>query len=365
MTRRPCLAVVALAGAATMLAGCGAVTGLQTVQPESGTNNSSQPPAAELTSAVAALGNASTLTTAVTLGTTATVLGPILHSLGAKLTPNQVATLAGAQISLEVVAPHGKTINDVGSSGDAAQYAFELSSNGTTYLALRSLNQTLYVQADVKDLLTTIGEASKYAALERKVATLPGFVQALVAGKWVSLPDDTLSLLRSMGDGGLLNAPSASPSPAERPNILGALKTLLSRDVTVTRISAGSTDRLLLTANSRALTAGLLNSFAAAVPGAGRGRPKLSPSDVPSEKVTLTADVTHGALSELSINLGQYDKPKKIDVPLDVTFARSGPEISAPSGAVQADIVGLLGLMDLFGRQGNDLGSSFGTSLVA
>lgn len=352
MGRRPSQAVVALASATALLAGCGAATNAQTVSPMSGTNNSSQRPAAELRNAVSALSNASTLTTTVKLGTTATILGPILTSLGADLTPTQVAALAGAQISLEVAAPDGETINDLAKKPASAAVDFTVSSNGTTYLEIRHVSRTIYIRVDLKDLLTVVGDASEYPKLVAKAATLPTFVQALVADKWVSLPDATLSLLRSFGGGGGLGA-NASPSVAPSVNLLRALEMLLTRDVKVTRVSAGSTDRLRLTANSRVLARELVRDLRAVFPRIGRRLRGGRIGRVPSEKVRLNASIVHGALSELSINLGQYDKSKKINVPLEVLFARSGPTISAPSGAVPVDLSGLLGLASLFGGQGS------------
>jgi hypothetical protein len=349
MGRRPTLAVAAAATAVALLAGCGAAA--QTIVP-TGTNNSEQPAAAELRHAVAALGDGTTLTTTIKLGTTAQVLGPILTSLGADLSPTQVAALAGARISLEVSAPKGKTVNDLVNKPASASVDFTVSSNGTTYLEIRHVRKTIYVRVDLKDLLTVVGDASEYPKLVAKAATLPTFVQALVADKWVSLPDATLSLLRSFGGGGGLGA-NASPSVAPSVNLLRALEMLLTRDVKVTRVSAGSTDRLRLTANSRVLARELVRDLRAVFPRIGRRLRGGRLGRVPSEGVRLNASVVHGALSELSINLGQYDKSKKINVPLEVLFARSGPTISAPSGAVPVDLSGLLGLASLFGPQGS------------
>jgi hypothetical protein len=360
MGRRPSQAVVALASATALLAGCGAATNAQTVSPMSGTNNSSQQPAAELRHAVSALGNASTLTTTVKLGTTAKILGPILTSLGADLTPTQVAALAGAQISLEVAAPDGETINDLAKKPASAAVDFTVSSNGTTYVELRHVNKTIYLQVDVKDLLTLVGDPGEYATLQAKAANLPAFVQALLNDKWISLPDATLSLLKSLGGGGLGSATTATPNLARSLNLIAALRTLLTHDVQVTRLSAGTTDRLQLTAHSRVLARELVLDLHAVFPRIGHRLHGGRLGRIPNVKVRLRANVVHGALSKLSINIGQYSKSHKIHVPLEVLFARSGPEISAPSGAVPVDLSGLLGLASLAGGQGNGLASLSG-----
>jgi hypothetical protein len=362
--RRLSLAAIALAGTVAVLAGCGAAINTAPFNPASGTNHSSQPPNAELKGAILALGDAPTLTTTISLGTTANVLGPILTSLGATLTPAQVAVLAGGQLTVEVAAPKGKRIKDISRTDESAAYAFTMSANGTTYLSVRRLDKTLYLQVDAKDLFTLVGQAGRYAGLEAKSATLPTFVQALLTDKWVSVPDATLSLLKSLQGRGFGAAPSPTPSSRELPNLVSELATIFTRDVTVTRLSAGSTDRLQVTANSRVIAAALRGLLAAARPGAPQGRPLTRPGRLPNGNVTVLANVVHGALSELSVNLGQYVTHRTVNVPLDVTFVRSGATISAPSGAVAVDTVGLIGLFGLLSGPGGGAGAGLPGSNV-
>ena len=76
---------------------------------------------------------------------------------------------------------------------------------------------------------------------------------------------------------------------------------------------------------------------------------------MPNKDVTLNATVTDGALTSLSFDLGQLAKNGKGSLPIQLTFTRSGPTISAPSGAVAVD---LSQLGQLLGAFSGGLGSS-------
>jgi hypothetical protein len=357
MARRTRLALIALASATTLLAGCGAATksGSVGVGNGGGSNNSWRSPANELASAFGALGHASTLTAKLELGTTASELGPILNSLGAHLTPSETATLAGAQISIEVVAPSGKTIDSLGSDASAEAFDLTVGSNGTHYLSLTSVNKTLYLKLDIKDLLAAVGQSQAYTKLQRQIATLPSFVQALFNDRWISLPSATVKAVeKSLARLGFPNLTN-SPGAGEEQKLLTGLKTAFNKDIKVTRVSTGTTDHLVLSANTRTLLPSLLHTVYSVIPGEADAPGEGPPRSFPSEAVTLDAFVTGGALSELSLNLGQFDKGKALDLPLDLLFARSGPTISAPSGAVPVNAAALTQLFDelAFGGSGS------------
>jgi hypothetical protein len=135
MARRTTVGLIALASTTALLAGCGAATsgGSIPIAPR-GHNDSSQPPARELTRAIAALGHSSTLTARIKLGTSAGDLAPIMSTLGATVTPAEVSALAGAQISVEVAAPHGKTLDQVNDTSDPDAVDLTVTSGDTTYL---------------------------------------------------------------------------------------------------------------------------------------------------------------------------------------------------------------------------------------
>jgi hypothetical protein len=367
MGHRPTSVALALVCSAALIAGCGSSTGTASVRSGAGgVNNSAQPPAAELSAAVSALGRASTLTTSVRLGATGTGLGPLLGLLDNQSGRAGRSPLAGGTLSVEVVAPAGKTIGDLGSAGakSDADADLTLGSAETTYLEVRHVDQTLYLRANVKQLLTAAGQPGAYASLESKAASLPQFVQAYLDGKWISLPDATLSLLGSLAAGGL--GASASPTPvpsASAPDPFGRLSTLLDHGVTVRRLSAGRVDRLLVTVPRQSLITamrsgagvlGRLGILGRLGGGADRGglhigeAPRQFPAGAAGGPIRLVADVEQGALSQLSIDLGGTARSSGVHPQLDIAIARTGPQISAPSGAVAADAVGLLGLFSLF-----------------
>jgi hypothetical protein len=362
MYRRTSLSMIAFLGSAALLAGCGSSssggstasggssTGTGT---GSGSNNSSQTASAELTSAVTALGNASTLTAAIKLGATPADITSLLKANKATLSPAEVNAIAGAQIAIEVSAPAGKKLSDLTSGATGEAVNFSISDNGTTFLSIRSVDKTLYLQADLKDLLNTIGQSSTYQGLAAETSALPSFIQALFAGKWVSLPESAASSLT----GGLGASTGASANPAQEQQFITALQGILAKDVTVTRTSSGSTDQLALSANSQTLAKDLVTALSSAVPAAASELGSADPSSVPSRTIALTAAVTNGSLSQIAIDLGQFANKGKTSFPLDLNFTQGGAAITAPSGAVKVD-TSQLGA--LFGGLAGGLGGSSG-----
>jgi hypothetical protein len=300
-----------------------------------GTNNSSQPALAELTSAIGALTNVGAVTATIKTTATASQISSFASAHGRTLSSSEATALAGADISIEVAAPSAKKLSDVGTNSGPAAFSLSVGSGGTTYLSLRSLSNTIYVQADLKDLLTTLGDGSTFTTIQGESAALPSFVQALLADKWVSLPSSTLKSLGGALGGSSSSTPS--PNPSNEAAVIGALKSLLTTDVTATRASAGKTDVLDLSANLKTLATGLSGAVSSVVPSAGGVVSGSTASSLPDQKIALTASVTGGALSELSANLAQFDHSSgQPSIPVNVFFT-GGAAIAVPSGAVAVD----------------------------
>jgi len=119
------------------------------------------------------------------------------------------------------------------------------------------------------------------------------------------------------------------------------------------RTATGSTDKLALSANTRTIAEGFLNDIATAVPQAGAALSQTSPSQVPSRTITMSAEVTGGALSKLGIDFGQFDPQHQGHLPVELDFAEGGAGITAPSGAVA---VNTQELAQLFGSLAGGLG---------
>jgi hypothetical protein len=336
MQRRISMSMLALAGSAALVAGCGGSSGGSSPTPGgTGSNNSSQSPQQELTGAFSALGKASTLTTSLHLDTDASTISGIASSSGSKLTSDQANAIAGAKIAIEVSAPSGKTLSDLSSGGGATGAAvdFTVSDNGTNFLSVRSVNKTLYLQADAKDFLNTIGQGQTYAQLQQAGSQLPPFVSAALAGKWISLPQSAAS---SLTGGATSNG--SSPNSQQEQAVLNALKQIITNDVQVSRTSTGDTDKLSVTANSKTIANDFVTAIQQAVPSAAAALGQADTSQVPDRNITLGAAVTGGALSQLSIDLGQFSPdPTKNHLPLVIDFAQGGAAITAPSGATPVD----------------------------
>jgi hypothetical protein len=348
MPRRTAFAAVVLTATASLLAGCGG--GSSGGGSTNTSNDSSLSPQAELTSAVQALGNASTLTASLKLGASGSqVLSFVTaQDKSAKLTSAEAAEIAGISLNFEVSAPSGQKLSQL--TGLTSEGAANISvvEGAKSLITIRFINKTLYLQADLKDVLNALGQASTYRQMTAAAGQLPGFLGALVQGKWVSLPLSTLKQLT----GSLGSVASATPNSADSSRFLSAIEGLLTKDVTVTRTSSGSTDNLTLTANLRTLAGDVTSTFATLVPGAGAALGKADVSSAPNKNVTLDATVTNGTLSTISFDLGQIAKSGNGTLPIELAFTPSGTAISAPSGATAVDLSTLGSLLGSLGGGG-------------
>lgn len=292
----------------------------------SGSSGTSATPKGELVSAVSSLADSDELTTALQLQTTAAKLKALAAASGDKLSTDAANAIASAQIVIE-----GK-----GTGKDKA-FALRGVDGGKTLLQLRVVSGTLYVQGDLAGAFALAHKENILANLQAQAKSLPAFVQAFVAGKWVSLSSDALKAIA-----GQVGAPTSTPSAG--PKLLSDLRDVLDRDVTVRREGSDSQgDHLVLSGNTRTLLTDLRKSIETSVPGGNVFGSKLAPTDVPSRTVTLDAWVKDGALSELSLDLAQFsDKaPAGTTLPLTLTFEQSSEDITAPSGATPVDLTQL------------------------
>lgn len=353
MLRRPAFAVVVLTATASLLAGCGSSSSGGGSGSSPSSNNSSLSPQAELTSAVQALADSATLTTSLKIGASGSSLLAFVKAQdpSAKLTAAQAAEIAGLSFNFEVAAPSGKTLATMSGLSNEGAANISIAEGSKSLVSIRFVNKTLYLQADLKDVLNQLGQAATYRQMSAAAGQLPGFLGALVSGKWVSLPLATLKQLT----GSLGAAVPSSPDAAKSHQLITALEGLLTKDVTVTRTSSGDTDQLTLTANLRTLAGDFTSTFASIVPGAGSALGSADVSKAPNKNITLTASVTNGALSALTLDLGQLAKSGKGTLPIMLAFSQSGAAIGAPSGAVPVDLSSLGSLLGAFGG-GSGLG---------
>lgn len=338
MHRRVTFVAVALSATVALLAGCGGGSsgGNSGSTGGTGTNNPSLSPSAELQSALTNLGKSSTLTATLKTTASADQIKSYVSSQGSTISDSGASSLAGATLSIEVKAPSGKTLAD-GSSGSALNIG--VSANDKSLFMVRFVNKVLYLQVDLKDLLNDLGKASTYQQVEAGAATYPQFAQDLLNGKPVSLPLSTLQSIAGSSGGSGSTSSNA---------VISLLKTVLTTDTTVTRTGTGDTDTLKLTGNTAKIAADLQSGLAQAVPTFG-SLLGGSAGNVPNKTIVMTATVNGGALSSLSVDLAQFSKkPSAASLPIELDFAESGPDISAPSGATPVDLASLAGLLSAF-----------------
>jgi hypothetical protein len=348
MQRRVTLGAIAASSALALVTACGA----QALS--SSSNESSAKPKTELSQATQRLTNRSALTMTVSLRTTpamVTLLGDAFHGgRSSGLSSAQAAAIAGARLTVEEKAPKGKTIAQAQHTPGAVAMSVAMVSGTTSYLAFRSVGSTLYLRADLKDLLSLGGAEAEYQLLQTKAASLPAFVQALVAGKWVSISLATLTTIEAFAKS---MANLHLPTAAQLQQLVRTLTATMLGDVTVRRLSKGTTDQLLVTGNSRQLANNVMSVLVKALPQLGTAPLSASkPQTVPNRTVRLNASVTGGALSRITFDLGQLAPGQHVAVPLITTFSGNAGPIVAPRGATPITLAGLAGLVGGLGGLG-------------
>jgi hypothetical protein len=320
------LAAVAATGTVALVSACGG-----------GSSGTQQTPKQELVSSVSAVGTSDELTATLRLDATAAQLQALARASGDSLDRSAAAAIASAQL---VMTTKG--------SGNNRTFALRGIDGTSTLLELRSVGGTLYLRADLQRGFAIAHKQNILANLRAEVAHLPSFVQAFVAGRWVSLSSDAAAAIAGQVGG------VTSASPSAGPKLLNDLRETLSKDVTVRRVGTDSRgDHLALTGNARTLGMDAQAAIASSVPGGSVLTEKVSPGDIPSRAVRLDAWVKDGALHVLSLNLAQFAKPGDVPagatLPITLTFEQTAPAITAPSGATPVDLTQLGTLLGALG----------------
>src|SRR2546423_2915851 len=130
----------------------------------------------ELTAATDALGQSDTLTMTLKLGIAPTDIQALARADGRTLSAADAAAITTGQLVVETKTTDGKNLSDKSAPGTKA--AIRLLSGNHTYVELRLVGGSLYLQADVRGFLGLIHKQKAYAELRARAATLPRFVQA-------------------------------------------------------------------------------------------------------------------------------------------------------------------------------------------
>lgn len=273
------------------------------------------------------LAGAGRLTTTMRLDATPAALQSLARAGGSTLDSHLATAISSADVVIETVRGDGGTSLDL--KGVA---------NGATLVELRAVKDGLYVQGDVRGIFTLIGKPNEFANLRAETASMPSFVQAILNGQWVSIPASALSSLASLSGG-------STSSSGKGPKLLTDLRRAIERHVTVTEQGTDSRGtHYVLHANTKTLATDLGATVQDALPGGAVLSSRL-PTDVKSQDVEFDAWVKGGALSEVSIDLLQFDDASKVPagttLPLTVTFDRTGDDITAPADATPVDLTQL------------------------
>lgn len=338
MRRSLLVRTVIVTAAATLVAACGSST--------------PKTPQSTLKAGISGIGHTSSLTITTALDTTPQALIALAQQMGDKLSPTVAAGLASASFVIEIRDSDGKdlsTLKPGSTKGLAVDLA--LKAGGQTLAEIIGIDSTLYVQAEVASALGLLGRSKLYGELQARAATLPKFVQAFVAGKWVSL--DLTSALGAMSQFGI-----AAPGAQQWAAFAKAFDGLITSDVKVTRVGSDSQgDHLQLSAQTKKLVGDLVLAVTSNIPISTFLLSKVKVASLPDTAMTADAWVKDGTLSKLSVDLTQFAKPGSTaagggHLPLVVTFDRSGGSaITAPTGATAVDVSQLFTLLgSLLGR---------------
>jgi hypothetical protein len=341
MRARSIRGAVVAASMATLLAACGSSNSGGGDDQGNAANASDATPAAELASAIKALGDAHTLKLTLSLGASGADLLQIASGMGDDgPTKVQADAIGHDHIGLQFQAADGKTLRESTGTKDTA-FALTLGDDSEDYFTLEQVAGSLYGHIELRYFLNLVNGAPSFASLQRQTATAPRFVKDALAGKWISLPADTLKSLSNLAGAQATASANASKFAALKSKAL----TILLRDVQVTRSSTGDTDDLKVSFPLRKL---ITDEYTAAaptvgslVPGGSEAFPPLKPSDIPDVTVTFDAFVTDGALSKVVLDAGQFDTKEHISVPIELNVAQEGPAITAPSEATPIDFASL------------------------
>ncbi len=309
-----------------------------------GNQVSGKPPQQELSASVTNLGENKQLSVTVALDGSPSDLQALSKSGGTALSPTLAGLLAAGTVSVEVKSDKKLSeLNATNASGIDAHLVANV--DGGRLVELTSVNNTLYLRADVRKLLQLANRPSLLSELQSRAATLPAFVKAGLEGQWVSISGDAArGLLSQLG--------GATPNAAQQRRLLDQVKAVLDRDVTATRVGQGGAkgDHLVLTGNVRKLGTDLVDALSSAVPG-NPAASQLKPADLPDKPVTVDAWVKDGQLSEVSVDLVQLASAnsaaalKGRHVPLVMTFSSGDVSITAPSAATPVDLSQILPLV--------------------
>jgi len=345
----------------------------------------------KVSTALSGLEDAKSATFTVKLDTTAADLAAISKAQGDPMSASDQKTAAqvlAGDVVFSMEAADGKTFGDsakAGASGAGAKdlqsllgdpkalsellkqqgkSSFAVRQGGKSLLDVRSLDGKIYLQADVKKILTLADQDP--SLVEQQLSSLPPSMAPLAKaakGEWVSL--DLAKAAAAVNDTGLLKTlptPTAQPTldAAKLQRLVDSLKSAYQSKATITDLPESDRgDGFRLSAPAKQVAQAVSDDLISLVGKGSEAEIRKSINDIPNKTFSLDVWVKDDKLNYLSLDLTQFlDKPvtgKKLAVLVDVDV--DSADVSAPSGATEIDVKQILGQLPLGAMAGGGAAS--------
>lgn len=329
LRQRRLVAVAATAVLGTgLLAGCG------------GSNSVSTSPSSKLLADFHNLQSGSSLTTTLKLGGGAQALTQ-LSGAGGHIPPKTAKALS--EISLRVVehAPSG-TLRSETQAHKVPDTEFQVLVANHPYADIRYVGGALYLQADVHGLLTKFGAPKDvFGNLQAEVSQGPKFIGALLSGKWVSLPQSTLSSLQDELKSVLQQQPGSSSTTATGQKLLKDVRSIYQKDVKVKQTaSSGATRTYTLSGNESTIGRAFINDIASLEPALRQQLSKQPTPNIPNKTISAQVTVTGDDVSQISLDVAQFipNNTSHVSFPIVLQLSTAATTVAAPSGATPVDL---------------------------
>ncbi|MFC4512168.1 hypothetical protein [Streptomyces ehimensis] len=240
-----------------------------------------------------------------------------------------------AELKLSYQVAYDKPLKDIGPDDeDGARAAFAISRNGGKPLVeARAIGgKKLYARADLKTLAALSRDPDKpdFDELARKAEQLPPSMDGLknaLRGEWVVLDTDAFQ-----------DSPSASDrlDAKTQQQVLRAVGKALGDNAKYKGAPArDGADHVKVTVPAKKAAKELADGLKPLADKLGTKGDKLSRDldDVPDQDVTVDVAVKNGMVSGLTVDLAQFDKKIKGELPLTFGIHADAPTAEAPSGA--------------------------------
>lgn len=333
-------------------------------------------PDAKVKNAFDKLGNQKSVTLGLHFGASADQLYTAMQG-EEDFTKQTAKTLAALHANIQVST--GSSFKDV-KDGDKGSFGFQLttdSSGKKSLIEVRSVDQKVYLRADIKGLEGLGGDSvsakdksefDQFLASGDQLPSSLASVKAALKGEWITIdPKAFTDFAKSMADragedgadsplGSLSDAGKGLDAKTQQ-KIVDSLRAALEKNATFKNLGkSGGADHVQVTVPARQLAKEVEASLGSLT----RQIPDFKPSDlddVPNKTIAVDVALKGGKLSGIGFDLAQLDDQAKGKVPLVLDIDGGADKLSAPEGAKTLNPQDLIGLF-MSGIGGSDDSSS-------